>query len=187
LQGTYYNSDSAANAVTNTPNGGIHDLKTGGTGFAASLEGGKPFSLGKGYFVEPQAQVAYQTISLNEASDNAALVEFSDVNSLTARIGARLGRAWSLDKDTPNGREMRMWVRPDIWHEFLGDPLTRFSAEDSVNPFHADLGGTWGGITAGMNGQITGNISLFMNASYNTRLDGNGHSYDGKAGIRFNW
>jgi outer membrane autotransporter protein len=176
LQGTYYDTTSTANT-------GLPDLDTNGYGLGVSLEGGKLFRFDNGIFIEPQVQLSYQTINLSDASDTKAQVTFSDVDSLTGRIGARIGRTWTLDDE----RQMTMWVRPNIWREFRGDPSTRFSSADGPVPFHADLAGSWGGINVGMSGQIYRNISLFANASYNERFDGKGHAYDGKIGLRINW
>ena len=61
--------------------------KTGGTGFASSLEGGYPFQLGRDWVIEPQAQVVYQTVGLDDTADSAAAVHFHDVDSLAARVG----------------------------------------------------------------------------------------------------
>ena len=51
-----------------------------------------PKKFAGGWFIEPQAQLVYQNININDANDIAAQVRFSDVNSLAGRIGARFGR-----------------------------------------------------------------------------------------------
>ena len=66
------------------------DMRTSGAGVAASLEVGAPLSLGGGLSLEPQAQVIFQKIDLDDSGDGAAEVSFSDVESLTCRIGLRL-------------------------------------------------------------------------------------------------
>jgi len=177
LHATYYDTTSSAYAS------GIPDLETHGTGLAVSVEAGKPFRFDQGWFIEPQAQVIYQTINFSDANDTAAQITFSDVDSFTGRIGARIGRIWQLDA----GRQLTAWVRPNIWHEFRGKPVTRFSSEDGPVPFRADLDGTWSEINLGASGQIDRNLSLFMNASYSRRFDGGGYEYNGKVGLRFNW
>ena len=54
-------------------------------------------------------------------------------------------------------------------------------------PFHADLGGLWGEFNAGISGQVTSTTTLFANASYQSRFDGGGFAYTGKAGVRMTW
>ncbi|OKO87392.1 hypothetical protein AC629_14260 [Bradyrhizobium sp. NAS80.1] len=60
--------------------------------------------------VRAQAQLAYQNININSASDIGAQVRFADVDSLLGRIGARFGRTWNID-DTP--RTITAWVRTE--------------------------------------------------------------------------
>jgi autotransporter family porin len=182
LQGTYYDATSTADRD-------VPDMTTHGNGFAASLEAGKPFRFGHGYFIEPQAQLTYQTIDFADTNDTRANVSFSDVDSLTGRIGARLGHDWTLSRE----RQMTVWVRPNLWHEFRGDTATTVSAADGTASFHSDLGGTWGELNLGISGQVTPlsstrcTSSLYANVSYDRSFDGDGQAWVGKVGIRFSW
>ncbi len=65
-------------------------LTTKGWGFASSLEAGYPIHLGGGFIVEPQAQIVYQNVSLGDASDTAATVQFRNADSIAARIAHEL-------------------------------------------------------------------------------------------------
>ena len=177
LQGTFYDINSSGRR-------GLPTFKTQGQGFSASMEGGHPFRLAGGWFVEPQAQLVYQTIDINDAHDFAALVRISDVDSLLGRMGARFGRTWAFD-DT--GRTITAWIRPNLWNEFLGNPVTSFSSATGLTPFFADLGGLWGEVNVGVSGQVRTNTTLFANASYQSRFDGGGFAYTGKAGVRVYW
>ena len=178
LQGTFYDINSTANR-------GLPTFKTEGQGIAASIELGYPFRFAGGWFVEPQAQLVYQTININDANDIAAQIRFSDVDSLLGRIGARFGRTWAIDES--GQRTITAWIRPSLWNEFRGNPTTSFSSQTGFIPFHADLGGLWGEINAGVSGQITRNTALYANASYQSRFDGGGFAYTGKTGVRVNW
>ncbi|MBR0692323.1 autotransporter outer membrane beta-barrel domain-containing protein [Bradyrhizobium lablabi] len=177
LQGTFYD-------ISSTANRGLPTFKTEAQGFAASLETGYPFKFAGGWFIEPQAQLIYQNININDASDIAAQIRFSDVDSLLGRIGARFGRTWAID-DGP--RTITAWIRPNLWNEFRGNPTTSFSSETGFIPFHADLGGLWGEVNVGVSGQVRTNTTLYANASYQSRFDGGGFAYTGKAGLRVNW
>ena len=183
VQGTYYD------ATSSTPE--MADMTTHGSGFAASLEGGKPFRFGHGYFIEPQAQVTYQIIDFADANIDSGntQVSFSDADSLTGRIGARLGHDWNLKRD----RQLTVWLRPNLWHEFRGDPTTDFSSDNGPVPFRADLGTTWGELNLGISGQANDlsptfcTTSLYANVSYDRSFDGDGYAWTGKVGIRFSW
>lgn len=178
VQGTFYDIRSVGDFSS------IPAFKTGAQGGAASVEGGYPFKFAGGYFIEPQAQLVYQNVHVNDASDVAAQIRFADVTSLAARIGARFGRTWAIDD---SARTITAWIRPNLWNEFLGNPTTLFSSETGFVPFHADLGGLWGEINAGVSGQVTATTTVFANASYQSRFDGGGFAYGGKAGLRVNW
>ena len=62
LQGTFYD-------ISSTANRGLPTFKTQGQGLAASLETGYPFKFAGGWFIEPQAQLVYQNININDAND----------------------------------------------------------------------------------------------------------------------
>lgn len=177
VQGTFYDIRSVGNS-------GIPALKTGAQGGAASVEGGYPFKLAGGFFIEPQAQLVYQNVHVNDTQDAAAQIHFTDVNSLAARIGARFGRTWAAGEDS---RTITAWIRPNLWNEFLGNPTTWFSSETGFIPFHASLGGLWGEVNFGISGQLTATTTLYANTSYQSRFDGGGFAYSGKAGLRVNW
>ena len=83
-----------------------------------------PKKFAGGWFIEPQAQLVYQNININDANDIAAQVRFADVNSLAGRIGARFGRTWIDD----SSRTITAWIRPNLWNEFQGNPTTLFSS-----------------------------------------------------------
>ena len=87
VQGTWYDMQM-------TSRRGLRDGDTDGFGFAASLEGGYPFQLGGGWLLEPQAQLVYQALDIDDFNDGAADVRYSDTDSLAGRIGVRVARDW---------------------------------------------------------------------------------------------
>jgi autotransporter family porin len=179
LQGTWYDMSGDSHR-------GLGTLKTHGAGFASSLEAGYPFRLSGGWLIEPQAQVVYQDVSLSDSADSAAAVRFQDVESLAARFGVRIARTWALDAGS-NPRLVTAWVRPNFWREFNGNPITSFSSDTGFVPFHADLGGNWAEINAGVSYTVNRTTEFYANTSYQTGLDGRSFAYNGKAGFRLNW
>jgi outer membrane autotransporter protein len=178
LQGTWYDAKGASNRLPT--------LTTNGAGFAGSLEAGYPIKLGSGLIIEPQTQFVYQTVSLSDGSDSAATVQFRNVESFVARIGARFARTWSLD-DGPAPRSMTAWFRPSLWNEFRGAPQTLFSSADGPVPFLSNMSGTWVELNAGMNAEITRATSLFANIGYQISTNANTTAYNGKMGLRMAW
>ncbi|MDH4982783.1 autotransporter outer membrane beta-barrel domain-containing protein [Hyphomicrobium sp. D-2] len=183
LMGSWYDIDAASNRIPK--------MQTDGGAFGASVEGGYPVYTGPGGFsIEPQAQLAYQTINLNNGSDVGAQVHFDNVNSLVVRVGVRFAQ----DFGTPTWltgapSTFTAWVRPNFWYEFLGDPKTKFSSATGFVPFAADMGGTTFEINTGFSTDIGGGAAIYANASYlvglGERADGN--AYDGKLGVKVAW
>ncbi len=176
LLGTWYDVDAKSNR--------IDKMTTNGAAFGASLEGGYPVFAGAGGFkVEPQAQIAFQTIDLHNGSDAAAQVHFDDVNSLAGRVGVRFAQ----DLGPPGS--FTAWVRPNVWYEFLGDPKTQFSSAAGFIPFAAELGGTTLEINTGFTADVGGGAAIYANASYLVGLSesADGNAYDGKLGLKIGW
>jgi len=179
LQGTWYDVRGGSTYLP--------ALETEGAGLAASIEGGLPLRIGGGWIVEPQVQAIFQNVDLHDGNDGAALIQFRDVQSLAGRIGVRVAHTWSLAGSSADAGQVTVWLRPNLWHEFLSDPVTSFSSETGSTPFRADLGGGWAELNGGITAQLTRDVSLFANASYQRGLDGDSRAYDGKLGFRIAW
>ncbi|AHB50082.1 hypothetical protein W911_07105 [Hyphomicrobium nitrativorans NL23] len=179
LLGSWYDIDAQSKRIAK--------MKTDGVAFGASIEGGYPVYTGPGGFsIEPQAQIAYQTIDLDDGSDVGAEVHYDNVNSLVGRLGVRFAQNFGLP-GTPS--TFTAWVRPNLWYEFLGDPKTQFSPANGFIPFSADLGGTTFEINTGFTADIGGGTAVYANASYLVGLGEHAHgsAYDGKIGIQVSW
>ena len=88
LQYTWYN-------IEMTSARGLGSVDTDAGGLAASIEGGYPYPIGDdGWAVEPQAQLVYQNLNIDDFEDIAAEIEYEDTDSLAGRIGARVFREW---------------------------------------------------------------------------------------------
>ena len=182
LIGTWYDTDAKS---TRLPK-----LTTNGAGVGASLEAGYPLLLSAGFSVEPQAQVAFQTVDVSDASDIGAAIRFADANSLLGRIGARFVKTSSLAEfgGLASG-VFTSWVRPSFWYEFLGDPTTSFSSEQGFVPFTAELFGPTLALDAGFTAQVSADTAVYASASYQIGLGAGaeGDAYNGKLGVKLGW
>jgi outer membrane autotransporter protein len=178
IQGTWYDAHAD----------GGYGLGLDGEGFgvALSAEGGWPIHFDDDWIVEPQGQLVYQTIGHEDSGDAAAVVRFRDVESLAGRLGLRIAKTWTLDED-PQPRLLTVWVRPNLWHEFLDAPTTEFSSADGYVGFQPDAINWWAQINVGMTLQMTRTSSLYANAGYDFDFNGRYRGYDGKVGLRVNW
>ncbi|HEV7334830.1 MAG TPA: autotransporter outer membrane beta-barrel domain-containing protein [Bosea sp. (in: a-proteobacteria)] len=179
VQGTWY--DAKADSRRG------FSLSKDSFGFGASLEGGYPIALGGGWIIEPQAQLIYQTLSNGSASDGAALVRFSDGQSLAGRVGARLAKGWELEEGAARPRMLTAWLKASVWNEFLGDPKASFSSATGFIPFRSDLGGTWGEVKVGIDAQTSRNTAIYASAGYSVGFNGRSHAYDGRLGLKVTW
>ena len=161
VHGTWYDMDM-------TGRRGLRTGETNGFGFAASLEGGYPFHFGDGWLIEPQAQLVYQNLNIDDFNDGAADVRYSDTNSLAGRIGARVARDWDAGDDPK--RKFTLWLRADLWHEFLGDPTTEFSSATGSIPFTAELGDSWATLGVGAAIQVSDATSLLWQRQLRRQL-----------------
>ncbi|MBY5543644.1 autotransporter outer membrane beta-barrel domain-containing protein [Rhizobium leguminosarum] len=186
LQATWY--DVTTHSIRPTQIG-FPDQSIDGFGFAASLEGGYPFDLGDGWLLEPQAQVIWQTIRMDDFNDGAADVRYDNLNSLAGRIGARVARTWEAEEATATepARLATVWGRVNLWHEFTAKAQTEVSSANGFVPFSSNLDETWIELGLGATRQVSSNTSLYGNVNFSTSFDGDNYAWNGKLGLRVNW
>ncbi|WP_165912363.1 autotransporter-associated beta strand repeat-containing protein [Novosphingobium sp. PhB165] len=177
VQGTWYKMKGQSTRLS--------ELRTDGFGIAASLEGGYKIR-SNGIAIEPQAQLIFQSVSLEDSGDAAATVRFTGVQSLAGRSGVKLAQTWMRGSGT-DARPVTAWVRGNLWYEFLGNPKTEFSSADGLIPLRADLGGAWGELSTGVTAQLTGNLSFNVSAGSEIGISDGRRSYEGRFGLRLTW
>lgn len=160
-------------------------MKTHGWAFTASLESGYPFALGSDWTIEPQAQLIYQHISLNDSHDQYGRVVYGGTDMFYSRIGGRLTKDWTLS----NGHKVTTWARANLWHTFGDDGNTSFpTIAGGEGTLKTKLGGAWGQIGLGVSGLVSSNMRAFASGDYNMALGtGRGHSLTGRVGIKYVW
>ncbi|WP_396616113.1 autotransporter outer membrane beta-barrel domain-containing protein [Lysobacter soli] len=182
LQATWY--EASAGAATRD----LERMETDGFGFVASLEGGYPLrDRGDHWIWEPQGQLIYGWLDLEDSRDMAANVSFEDTDSLVGRLSLRLSRDWLRDSDTARDLHTAGWGRLSIWHEFKGNPVTEFSTARGPVGFNADLGGTWWEAELGVTREIDRDVFFYGNVGYAQGADDDRRAWEGKLGLRANW
>ena len=89
---------------------------------------------------------------------------------MAGRIGARVAKTWSEDEDA-----LTVWGRANLWYEFLGDTRSEFSSSAGFVPIHADLGGEWIELNAGVTAEISSGVSIHASVTYETDFDNDFH------------
>ncbi|WP_140919314.1 autotransporter outer membrane beta-barrel domain-containing protein [Limnobaculum xujianqingii] len=183
LQTTYYDVDATSKHS--------ETFSTNGVGVLGSVEGGYAFNFNNGLTVEPQAQLAYQHISFDDAKDNHGSFSFKQNDSLRARTGLLVDRDWSLAKDSDSKPHyLRTWAKTDIWHEFMGDATTY--AVDKTGKHSTQLkqpsNGTWAEVSVGANYQYNESMGYSAAGSYSKSLDDRDNkSWGGQLGVNVKW
>lgn len=174
----------------------LPDNFTNGRGLALSLEGGHPYVLDEEedrapddpiWRLEPQAQVVYQQMSFDDIRDDIAHVRFRDADSLAARLGLRVNRESERRNASDEPRTGNAWLRANIWHEFKGKPRSEFETSSGYVPFQVDLGGSWAELGIGGTWQVSRTGYFYADIDYSWSFNGQDTSWNGKAGMRWNW
>ncbi|WMS42789.1 autotransporter outer membrane beta-barrel domain-containing protein [Acuticoccus sp. MNP-M23] len=179
LQGTFYDNARARSNLGET-------LENDGFGMIGSLEAGYRFDLGEGFAVEPQAQLVYQMLSMDNGADSYGRINFDAANDVFGRIGARLSRDWTL----PTGEVLTGWARTNLWHAFGDGSQVTFEGLGGANPvsFDSGLGGTRVQLGLGASIALSDRVSLFASGDYDVRIDDySGHALGGRIGATVRW
>ncbi|WP_183432103.1 autotransporter outer membrane beta-barrel domain-containing protein [Mesorhizobium sp. RMAD-H1] len=150
-----------------------------GNALLASLEGGYPFALGNGWTLEPQAQLIWQRIDLDDTRDPYSSIDYEASDTLTGRLGARLEGSTTL-----NGRPAQPFIDINLWHNFSSD----YTVEFNDRTLGTELDGTSLELGGGLSAQLTESVSAYGALHYTTGLDGNDNEgLGGNIGLRIRW
>ncbi|WP_217571151.1 autotransporter outer membrane beta-barrel domain-containing protein [Mesorhizobium sp. GbtcB19] len=154
-------------------------IDVGGTGVTASLEGGYPVALGQGWTLEPQAQLVWQHLSLDDARDRFSSVSFDSDDDVTGRIGLRLQGETVL-----NGMPLQPYLKANLWHDFGGTDRVDFEGTDISTESRSTSFEFGGGVVA----KVTDKVSVFATGDYTTNLGGDKRRVlEGNLGVSVKW
>jgi type V secretory pathway adhesin AidA len=171
LMGSWFGGDA-------TSDRGV-GIDVDGTGITASLEGGYPIVLSESWTIEPQAQLIWQNISLDDQSDAFSDVAFDNDDGFTGRLGMRIQGKYQTSAGL-----FQPYVKANLWHGF--------STTDSVF-FGPDAITTEGESTslelgAGVVHEFTDKLSAYAVADYTFDVDGaNQEIFEGNIGLSVKW
>ncbi|HUH23677.1 MAG TPA: autotransporter outer membrane beta-barrel domain-containing protein, partial [Brevundimonas sp.] len=161
-------------------------FSTDGSSYSASVEVGAPFRLDDHWRLEPQGQLIYQHVAVDQTQDAFGLVDYEDAEALYGRLGARLARNWV----SSSGMNRMAWARFNVWHDFDNQATTQISSLAGNDPvaLQTDLGGTWGQLQLAVSSQLDQRFSVFASGDYNFAFeDGRGDGFGGRIGLRMVW
>jgi outer membrane autotransporter protein len=153
---------------------------THGNAVTSSLEGGLPIPLGYDLTLEPQAQMIWQHLSINDLNDGISNVTFNSGNTFLGRVGVRLA-----GKYDGLGTTWQPYLRLNVLRSFGSDDKATFGAVTSIG---TSIGQTAGQIGAGVVAKLTKQGNAFATVSYVTNLGGeHQRTVTGNAGVRWAW
>ncbi|MCR4269324.1 autotransporter domain-containing protein, partial [Nitratireductor sp. ZSWI3] len=171
LMGTWYGGDA-------TSSGDI-GIDIDGTGITASLEGGYPFALTPQWTLEPQAQLVWNHLSLDDQRDRFSSVSFDADDVVTGRLGLRLQGNF----ETGMGM-IQPYLKANLWHNFSADQTISFDG----NPIVTEIDGTSLELGGGIVARLSEKVSLFATADYTTDLSGEKTEiFEGNLGLSVKW
>lgn len=154
-----------------------------GFGAAGSLEIGKPWALGStAIAIEPQAQLAYQYLHLNDFNDGISPVSANTNNALRGRLGLRLFRA-DLQNETGIG-SATPYLTASLVRDFLSPGATTLSSASlTMSPAR-----TWYELGAGASAGLGKASKLYAHLGYGKNLGGTyRRTLFAQVGLRYRW
>lgn len=161
-------------------------VKQNGWGLGLSVEAGRPFALGErtpsesGWFIEPQAQLTYQYVGLNDFNDGTRKVDQGKQNTLRGRLGARLAY------NAPNTylRTNTFYLVGNLWHDFTNPNRVEIGTDKVKEKYNR----TWGEIGLGSQLPVGKNSYLYGDVRYERNLGGaKREGYRGTVGFKYTW
>ncbi|MGF6988433.1 outer membrane autotransporter protein [Paraburkholderia atlantica] len=177
LQGTYYDGDATTQYAR---------LPISGSGFATSLEAGYPIPLplGPGFVLEPEAQLIWQHVGLNEANDGLGPVDPGSTSGVSGRLGVR--GQWSIER--ANGELWQPYLRTNIWRDWGPKAATTYAGAQQV-PLRQQF--TRMDVAAGVTAKLDMRMSLYGQFGYqfsiNDAVSGSRKGVWGDIGFRYTW
>ena len=157
VMGTWFDGDSTSST------GDSIDID--GTGMTASVEGGYPSALTPDWTIEPQAQLIWQHISLDDQADRFSTVTFDSDDAVIGRLGLRL----QGDLEAGTGR-FQPSSRRTSGTSFDGENRIVFAG----TPIVTENGGTALGLGGGVTANLSDPIALFAYRRLHVRPGGRG-------------
>ena len=145
--------------------------KQRGNALALSVEGGKNYSLGSNWAIEPQAQLIYQYLNLKDFNDGVREVHYGNDSALRARLGFRTTYKKSF------------YSIANVWHDFSNTTEANIGSDRIKEKYSA----TWGEIGLGVQLPITNSAYVYSDIRYERSFTSNPKhkGYRGTVGFKY--
>lgn len=149
LQGADYRSDLRTAGDT-------AQARTKGSGWLASLEMGKPLALSSNWQIEPQAQIIYRKLNIDDTALSLATVKNKADDDWTVRLGARIKGNF-----TTGAGVLQPYGRINVYKASNTTDIASFAAPGGSTDIQAKGGYTATEMAAGASLQINQRTSIY--------------------------
>lgn len=157
-----------------------------GDSLVTSVEVGQGIPIASGWEVEPQLQLAYQHLSLNETGITGATIQQNTDDGWVARAGVRVKGTMGLALGS-----LQPYARLDVFKRSSGDDITRFiGGANNIADVTTRTGGTSGEMALGAIWQLSPRTSLYGELAKLWDLGGDartGSGVSGSVGVKLLW
>ncbi len=154
-------------------------------GWSASVETGYPFTLQNEVRLEPQAQLTYMRLSMDDFTDqHGARVQYDSYGQTVGRVGVKADRSWSDGR----GHLFTPWLRTNYYHGWGGSAKTRVGAESggASHTFESGRFGQMWEVGAGATVNVKNDLAFYAEADYRREVgDSGAKGWRYNAGVRW--
>ncbi len=151
----------------------------------ASIEVGQSLALGQGWTIEPQLQLIYQRVDLDDVSISGARVQQDSDNGWVARAGVRVKGAMSTSLGA-----LQPYGRLNLYRASSGTDIARFVGPAATTDIATRTGGTWGEAAAGLTLALNPTWSVYGEVGQMFAVGGDARiksGVQGSVGVKARW
>ncbi|MFV0284649.1 MAG: autotransporter outer membrane beta-barrel domain-containing protein [Castellaniella sp.] len=189
--GTYLDLVGNLSGIHNTYDSASGSASQNGYGLGVSVAVGHPWQLGRSAWqIEPQAQLSYQYVHLNDFDDDVRTIDDQSGGTLRGRLGARL----AYNNDNGEQRTHTFYVTANVLHDFTGNKSEARIGRDELRETYQR---TWGELGVGAQFPLGKSAYLYGDVRYARAFSGGTDVYQGddtarestsgRVGVRFIW
>lgn len=151
----------------------------------ASIEIGQSLALGQGWTIEPQLQLIYQRVDLDDVSISGARVQQDSDNGWVARAGVRVKGAMSTSLGA-----LQPYGRLNLYRASSGTDIARFVGPAATTDIATRTGGSWGEVAGGMTLALNPTWSVYGEVGQMFAVGGSARiksGVQGSIGVKARW
>lgn len=151
-----------------------YEANQNGYGVAMSAEVGQVYPIGDRWEIEPQGQLKYQYLNLNNFSDEISGVSGTSYSVGQARVGVR------VFSEAAKQQVIKPYLSTDVVHQLGKNPQVTIDTASLRPEFSKTY---WQG-GAGMTAKVNNHVDIYADVKYQRAFDGNMKGYAGNLGVK---